>query len=272
MLDEAQNTSRTRRGVAQSKAARSLSTPRHRFALTGTPVENRLDDLWSIMQSRQPRAARATSLVFRELGSLRVRSSEATTRPPSERSANGSRPTVPAPAHQVPTPSILPATCRGNKVSRPTSSAPSPSSRPPSTKPPSTPGDGRPRAARTASGGDGPECWCSLTRAQADLRSPYSSLYLHERGPLVERSGKLDRLAEMISEAVSEVLAARFSHYAVMGRLLRGTSTSTSRCERLFLDGSTPRTSPRGSSTGSRSRAAGRRFRLSLPPAGSGST
>jgi SNF2 family DNA or RNA helicase len=49
----------------------------------------------------------------------------------------------------------------------------------------------------------------------------HPALYLHERGPLADRSGKLDRLVEMIDEVVSEDQAVLvFSQYAEMGRLL----------------------------------------------------
>lgn len=50
-LDEAQNIKNPL--VKQSKAVRSLSAV-HRVALTGTPVENRLSELWSIMEFLNP--------------------------------------------------------------------------------------------------------------------------------------------------------------------------------------------------------------------------
>ncbi len=50
-LDEAQQIKNP--GTATARAARSLSAPR-RIALTGTPVENRLAELWSIMQVLNP--------------------------------------------------------------------------------------------------------------------------------------------------------------------------------------------------------------------------
>lgn len=51
VLDEAQNIKNTQ--ARQTRAVRSLRTPR-RVALTGTPVENRLSELWSIMQFLNP--------------------------------------------------------------------------------------------------------------------------------------------------------------------------------------------------------------------------
>jgi SNF2 family DNA or RNA helicase len=51
VLDEAQNIKNP--GTKQARAVRSLS-PQFRLALTGTPVENRLSELWSIMQFLNP--------------------------------------------------------------------------------------------------------------------------------------------------------------------------------------------------------------------------
>ncbi|MCU0656685.1 MAG: SNF2-related protein, partial [Polyangiaceae bacterium] len=51
VLDEAQNIKNS--DTATSLAARDLDA-RHRFALTGTPVENRLAELWSILDFLNP--------------------------------------------------------------------------------------------------------------------------------------------------------------------------------------------------------------------------
>jgi SNF2 family DNA or RNA helicase len=51
VVDEAQNIKNP--GAAQTKAILKLSAP-HRLALTGTPVENRLRDLWSIFNFLSP--------------------------------------------------------------------------------------------------------------------------------------------------------------------------------------------------------------------------
>ncbi len=50
-LDEAQNVKNS--GAKQTRAVRSFNAPR-RVALTGTPVENRLAELWSIMEFLNP--------------------------------------------------------------------------------------------------------------------------------------------------------------------------------------------------------------------------
>ena len=51
MLDEAQHVKNA--ATAQARAARSIPA-RHRVALTGTPVENRLNELWSILDFANP--------------------------------------------------------------------------------------------------------------------------------------------------------------------------------------------------------------------------
>ncbi len=51
ILDEAQNIKNP--GTLQARAARSL-TPGYRIALTGTPVENNVGDLWSLMEFLNP--------------------------------------------------------------------------------------------------------------------------------------------------------------------------------------------------------------------------
>ena len=49
----------------------------------------------------------------------------------------------------------------------------------------------------------------------------HPALYLHERGPLVDRSGKLDRLTAMLEETIAEGDATLvFTQFAEMGRLI----------------------------------------------------
>ena len=62
VLDEAQNIKNP--GAKQTRAARSLTAPR-RLALTGTPVENHLGELWSIMEVLNPGLLGSAS-AFRE--------------------------------------------------------------------------------------------------------------------------------------------------------------------------------------------------------------
>lgn len=62
VLDEAQNIKNP--AARQSRAIRAIPAPR-RFALTGTPVENRLSELWSIMDFCNP-GLLGTRAAFRE--------------------------------------------------------------------------------------------------------------------------------------------------------------------------------------------------------------
>ena len=55
VLDEAQAIKNA--ATRQAEAVRALPA-RHRIAVTGTPVENRLADLWSIMEFANPGPAR----------------------------------------------------------------------------------------------------------------------------------------------------------------------------------------------------------------------
>ncbi len=61
-------------------------------------------------------------------------------------------------------------------------------------------------------------------------------------GPLGDRSGKLDRLTEMLTEVIEEgENALVFTQYAVMGRLLAEHLERELQIERLYLDGSLTR-------------------------------
>ena len=72
ILDEAQAIKNPR--TESAKAARLLNG-RHRLAMTGTPVENRLDDLWSIFEFLNPGLLGAAS-VFKMLGGDAMRGDE----------------------------------------------------------------------------------------------------------------------------------------------------------------------------------------------------
>ena len=78
-----------------------------------------------------------------------------------------------------------------------------------------------------------------LTRLKQVCNHPVHAL--GRPGPLSGRSGKLDRLDEMLAEAVDEGDSSLvFTQYAVMGRLLADHLNRTLGIERLLLDGSTP--------------------------------
>ncbi len=229
VLDEAQAVKNPLTRAAQT--ARAI-TAAHRVALTGTPVENRLDDLWSIMHILNP-GLLGTRTGFRRLFATAI-----------ERRGDGRaedalrRMTAPFLLRRRKTdPSVLP--------------------------------DLPPRQDSTE--------FCTLTVEQAALyqatidamlgrvrglsgierrgnvlalitrlkqvcNHPVHALGRH--GALTGRSGKLDRLTEMLAEVVAEGDSALvFTQYAVMGKLLAEHLEREVGGDLLHLDGSTPRPS-----------------------------
>ena len=200
------------------------------MALTGTPVENRLDDLWSIMHILNP------GLLGTRTGFRRLIAS------PIERRAEPE-------AEEALVRMTQPFLLRRRKVD------------------PDVLPDLPPRQDSTE--------FCTLTVEQAALyqatidammadvrgaagierRGHVLALItrlkqvcnhplhaLGKPGTLGGRSGKLDRLTEMLSEALAEGDSALvFTQYAVMGGLLAGHVERELEVERLYLDGSTPR-------------------------------
>jgi SNF2 family DNA or RNA helicase len=226
-LDEAQAVKNPLTRAAQT--ARAI-TAAHRVALTGTPVENRLDDLWSIMHILNP-GLLGTRTGFRRLFANAI-----------ERRGDGRaedalrRMTAPFLLRRRKTdPAVLP--------------------------------DLPPRQDSTE--------FCTLTVEQAALyqatidamlgrvrglsgierRGNVLALItrlkqvcnhpvhaLGRQGALADRSGKLDRLTEMLAEVVAEGDSALvFTQYAVMGRLLAEHLGKELNGALLYLDGSTPR-------------------------------
>ena len=227
VLDEAQAVKNPLTHAAQT--ARQVNAG-HRVALTGTPVENRLDDLWSIMHILNP------GLLGTRTGFRRLIAS------PIERRAEPE-------AEEALVRMTQPFLLRRRKVD------------------PDVLPDLPPRQDSTE--------FCTLTVEQAalyqatidammaDVRGAagierrghvlalitrlkqvcnHPAHALGKPGALGGRSGKLDRLTEMLSEALAEGDSALvFTQYAVMGVLLAGHVERELEVERLYLDGSTPR-------------------------------
>jgi hypothetical protein len=226
-LDEAQAVKNPLTRAAQT--ARAIDAA-HRVALTGTPVENRLDDLWSIMHILNP------GLLGTRTGFRRLFASAIERRGDSRAEDALRRMTGPFLLRRRKTdPSVLP--------------------------------DLPPRQDSTE--------FCTLTVEQAALyqatidamlgrvrglsgierrgnvlalitrlkqvcNHPVHALGRH--GTLSGRSGKLDRLTEMLAEVVAEGDSALvFTQYAVMGKLLQEHLERELTGGLLHLDGSTPR-------------------------------
>ncbi len=225
VLDEAQNIKNS--ASATARAARSLSAS-HRFALTGTPVENRLAELWSILEFANP-GLLGPLLRFRREFAVPIE------RYGNEEAARRLR--------RIAGPFIL----RRLK---------------------SDPGIIQDLPAKNEA-----KVVCLLTREQATLYKAvvdeemrriqesdgmerrgrvlalltftkqicnHPAQYLSESGPLVNRSGKLDRLAEMLEEAMAagdKVLI--FTQFREMGERLRKYLRAELDTEVLFLHGGT---------------------------------
>ena len=227
VLDEAQAVKNPLTRAAQT--ARSLEAG-HRVALTGTPVENRLDELWSIMHILNP------GLLGTRAGFRRLLATPIERRLDAGAEERLRRMTGPFLLRRRKSdPAVLP--------------------------------DLPPRQDSTE--------FCTLTLEQASLYQATIDAVMNQvrgtagierrghvlalitrlkqvcnhpvqatdrPGVLGGRSGKLDRLTEMLAEALDEGdNALVFTQYAVMGKLLAGHLEHELEIERLYLDGSTPR-------------------------------
>ncbi len=228
ILDEAQNIKNP--DTRQAQAARALQAD-YRVALTGTPVENQVGDLWSIMDFLNPGMLGPRS-AFREKFALPIKT--------------GIDPAARDRLRQTTAPFVLRRLKTDRDIIR-----------------------------------DLPEkreacVYCTLTREQASLyqgvldelsatlKSGTSGIgrrgqvlasitrlkqvcnhpahFLGEAGEMAGRSGKLDRLREMVEEVVAAGDAALvFTQYAAMGGLLQKHLQQEFGCFVPFLHGGTPR-------------------------------
>jgi SNF2 family DNA or RNA helicase len=226
ILDEAQNIKTP--GAKQTQAVRRLRA-RNRIALTGTPVENRLSELWSIMEFLNP-GYLGRHEHFRQRYIVPIERYNDATRTDELR-----RLVQPFLLRRLKSdPSIISDLPEKNEM----------------------------------------VVYCSLTREQAALyetvvqeslaelnRSDgiqrrglvlalltklkqitnHPAHFLKQTGPLAGRSGKLNRLGEMLEEALSVGdRALIFTQFVEMGHLLQRHLRDTLGVETLFLHGSTP--------------------------------
>jgi SNF2 family DNA or RNA helicase len=228
ILDEAQNIKNAE--AKQSQAARALPAD-YRIALTGTPVENNVGDLWSIMEFLNP-GFLGTQRSFRERFFLPIQ-----TRRDPEATAQLKRLTSPFILRRLKSDkSIISDLPEKNEM----------------------------------------KVFCTLTREQASLYQAvvddaeaalqkaegiarkgvvlatltklkqvcnHPGQFLKESAPAGRRSGKLNRLTEMLSEAVEEGdRSLVFTQFAEMGTILQRHLQENLGREALFLYGGTSRT------------------------------
>lgn len=227
ILDEAQNiknpSTKQRRAINELKAS-------YRVALTGTPIENRLAELWSIMDFLNPGY----------LGSLKSFSDEFVK--PIERLRSREKAEK---LRNMASPFVLRRLKTDSSIIK-----------------------DLPRKMEM-------KVYCNLTREQTSLYEGtvadmlnqieasegierrglilstitklkqicnHPALFLHDRSSLESRSGKMDRLTEMLEEAIAEGdKSLVFTQYAEMGSMLQTHIQEKLHCDVMFLYGDTPK-------------------------------
>jgi len=257
ILDEAQNIKNP--DTRQAQAARALQAD-YRIALTGTPVENQVGDLWSIMDFLNPGLLGARA-AFRETFALPIKT--------------GIDLTARDRLRQTTAPFVLRRLKTDRDIIRDLPEK------------------------REAS------VYCTLTREQASLYQGvldelgaalkngasgisrrglvlasitrlkqvcnHPAHFLGEDGELGGRSGKLDRLREMLEEVVAAGEGALvFTQYAAMGTLLQRHLQQAFGCFVPFLHGGTPRAERDAQVAAFQAHAGAAVFVLSLKAGGTG--
>ena len=226
VLDEAQNIKNSQ--AKQTRAVRRLEAP-VRVALTGTPVENRLSELWSIMEFLNPGYLGSES-TFRRNYALpieRYRDPEAT-----EELQRLVRPFVlrrlktdPTVIRDLPEKNEMKVYCGLTREQATLYEAVVQESL---SRIESADGIGRKGAVLAA-----------LTRLKQVCNHP--AHYLADGSSLSGRSGKLSRLTEMLEEVLAEADGALvFTQFAEMGKLLQRHLRRRLAVEVLFLHGGVP--------------------------------
>jgi SNF2 family DNA or RNA helicase len=226
VLDEAQNIKNPQ--AKQTKALRQLEAPR-RIALTGTPVENRLQELWSIMEFLNP-GYLGSEAFFRRHYALpieRYRDKEATqalrrlVAPFVLRRVK----TDPHVIKDLPTKNEMKVYCTLTEEQATLYQAVVTESL---QKIDATEGIGRKG-----------EVLAALTRLKQICNHP--AHFLSDGSSLAGRSGKLARLSEMLDEVLSENdRALVFTQYAEMGKLIQKYIRDALSVDVIFLHGAVP--------------------------------
>jgi superfamily II DNA or RNA helicase len=225
-LDEAQNVKNA--ASLTARAARSLRAPL-RFALTGTPVENRLAELWSILEFTNPGMLGTIERFRREVAVPieRYRSDAATDRlkrlvGPFVLRRLKSDPTI---IDDLPPKNEMKVFCSLTREQATLYRAAV---------------DEEMNRIATA---DGMERRGRVLALLAFLKQicNHPAQYLGETAPLDHRSGKLARVTEMLEEALAAGdRALVFTQFREMGILLAAHFTRSLETEVAFLHGGTP--------------------------------
>jgi SNF2 family DNA or RNA helicase len=227
ILDEAQNIKNPQ--AKQSQAIRTLPGG-NRIALTGTPVENRLSELWSIMQFLNP-GFLGSQAKFRKNFALPIERYQ--NQVATERLKGMVGPfllrrvkTDPTVIQDLPEKLEMKVYCNLTAEQATLYRAVVKES-----------------LERVGSAGEGIErrgaVLGALTRLKQVCNHP--AQFMGDGSTLAGRSGKLDRLGEMLEEALSVGdRALVFTQFAEMGHMLRAHLQSLFGVEVLFLHGGTP--------------------------------
>lgn len=226
VLDEAQNVKNASTRAAQ--AARALPA-RWRVALTGTPVENRLADLWSIFQVINPGYLGSAEEFRRQFALPIERASDA------DATARLKQLTAPFILRRVKTDRSVIADLPEKQEMKVYCSL----TREQATLYEAVLQDTMRQIAEAEGMQRRGLVLSLLTRLKQVCNHP--ALLLHDGSALQGRSGKLARLSEMLEEVVAgDERALIFTQYAEMGRLLQDMLRGTLGREVLFLHGGTP--------------------------------
>ncbi|MDH5491009.1 MAG: DEAD/DEAH box helicase [Myxococcales bacterium] len=226
-LDEAQNIKNS--ASATAKAARALPAQR-RFALTGTPVENRLAELWSIFEFANPGLLGPLEQFRREFAVPieRYGNDEAAARLRQIASPFLLRrlKSDPAIIQDLPPKNEMKVVCTLTREQATLYQAVV---------------DEEMRRIESADGIERRGRVLALLMFLKQICN-HPAQYLSEPGPLARRSGKLDRTVEMLEEAIAEGdKALVFTQFREMGDRLVNHLGQRLGVEVVFLHGGTPR-------------------------------
>ncbi|HEY0371001.1 MAG TPA: DEAD/DEAH box helicase, partial [Thermoanaerobaculia bacterium] len=227
VLDEAQNIKNSE--TKQAKAARSLDAD-FRIALTGTPVENNVGDLWSLMEFLNPgllgTATEFRSTFFLPIQTMRDANATETlkriTGPFILRRLKSDKSII----ADLPAKNEMKVFCNLTKEQATLYRAVVD------------------EVQDDLAGSEGIErkglILATLSRLKQVCNHP--AHFLGDNSELPGRSGKLARLTEMLDEAIAaDDFALVFTQYAAMGTLLQRHIAESMGLESLFLHGGTPR-------------------------------